>query len=224
MKKYITAFFTFIGYVTFLFVMGAGIVIYIGHRKSQAAEAAAIASYDGQVVPMYPEKIADTATKPEQILPEYTPISRTTVSASKTKHVRPRPAKTISNKPARTKTVVPDSYSLSTYKKASSIAAARKSTASAKKKTNIPTKKTTASTHAALGLPAQSVLRYQVTDLSNPRTGGRGISVYHTSELEKQAIRKINDLKELEKAASQIRNPSPTWESGLIKLVDSNHK
>lgn len=207
MKKYITAFFTFVGYVTFLFAMGAGIVLYIGHRKSQAAEAAVMSTQDGQVVSLTPEKQADTLTTQEQTLPHFQPISRKPLSATKTKPVR-KPTPTVSAKPATASVSAPATYAAPKVRQTVIVEKAAPKAPRKKRTTPKPT-------------PVQEylppcTLTWRATDnTASPRTGRRGYvpNVHETTELEKKA----RQMEELRQAAELIRNP-PVWESGVLKF------
>jgi len=213
MKKYITAFFTILGYTTFLFLLGAGIVICIGYRKSQAAEAAVMSTGDGQTVSMLPAKQTD-ATTPSmsvQTLPELEPVSprprrvKEKGAPAPTRHVPPAtpPAKPVAQVAAKTAT-----YTVPT--------AAKPTIATPPKE---KPKKTAPTTHAALGLPAESPRQYRATDNgANPRTGSRVPDVSAPpSELEQQAIRHARNIRQLEEETAKLRNP-PVEETDLMKL------
>lgn len=227
MKKYITAFFTFIGYVTFLFAMGAGIMLYIGYRKSQAAEAAVMTNQHGQVISLQPAKQADTLTTATQTLPDFQPISRKpAVSATKTKTVRhhaPRkPPTSVSAKPVAHTTTMSVEASAKMSAKPTWVKAKPK-VEKAKPRRNISSPaKTKKATQEKQELPPIT-LAFQATDSANPRTG-KGKShvpnVYETTELERQAKRNV-DLQQLKEAAEQLRNP-PVSESIIFKFLRGN--
>lgn len=213
MKKYIVAFFTFLGYVAFISLLGAGIVVYIGYRKSQAAEAAVMSSPDGQVVHMHPKKQTDTATTLPETLPHFQPISRKPVSAAaKPKSVRPKPDKK-ATKPAKSVSVAPAQY---TTVAAAPAATTRKPTATAKKPAairhvKIPAKHSPTAAKASmanLGLPAESIRAYRVTDNgASPRTGRGIINVAETTELERQVMKRAEEMRQLKAAVAKIRDP-----------------
>lgn len=216
MKNYIIAFFTFIGYTTFLFALGAGIVLYIGHRKSQAAEAAVMTTQDGQVVSMSPEKQADTLTTPAQTLPHFQPISRKPVSATKTKpvrHIQRKPDTPVSAPAMYAEPKVTRTITVEKSKPKATKTTVVKSKPKAKKP------RPAATIHADLGIPEEPQRGYQVTDrTASPRTGGSRIPDVHAepSELELQAKRQVQ-MEQLKQAAKEIREPKG-FESGLLKF------
>lgn len=224
MKKYITAFFTFVGYVTFLFAMGAGIVLYIGHRK--ALEKAQVET-SAQLI----EAPGLTPAKDKE--PELTPMQFQPLSAPPQVSTRPR-------KSAKTATVSVRSRPTTTAKKSVSVSApvtyaAPKEKRTIQAKTTKPQKvekaKTkqpaaTATTHADLGLPEQLHRTYRATDrATSPRTGGSRIPdvTAPPSELEKQAMRHAENIRQLEEETAKIRTP-PVEETDLMKLLSGGEK
>lgn len=216
--KYIRIFFTFLGYLTFTAIIGGATFWYIGYHKAQKKVESTVSLRE---ISMTPEKQPDTTTVSMSVqkLPEFQPISRKPLSASKPKPVR---AKT-DNKPPKTTpsvSVAPVTYAT---KKAAPAAIASKPVATAKKTVSARPVKSKAkhsptASHADLGLPAESTLSFRVTDNgTNPRTGRGIVNVYETTELERQVARRLEDLQQLKEAAELIRNP-PVHESGIMKM------
>jgi outer membrane biosynthesis protein TonB len=208
MKKYIVAFFTFLGYVFSIFLLGAGIVIYIGHRKSQSAKDAVMSSADGQVVRMSPEKQADSTTTLLQTIPDIQPISHAPVSApAKAKTVRAKPDKkpAKSAKPAQAPKPTPKPE-LATKPVAYAKPVSKPKQAKPKRtRQAAPIAYADAAPKPELGT---SILRYQVTDRAGrERTGHGVVNMDATSDLEKAAIRRAKAINELAAAADKIRNP-----------------
>lgn len=210
--RYIRIFFTFLGYCTFIALVGAASFWYIGYLKNKKQVESTVSFQD---ISMTPEK-----TVPERTLPEFEPISRPaaakpTAKAQKRKqptHYRPVKSSTPAAAPK------PVEYAASIEPAA--IRAPAKAKPIQKPAKSAKARKVKQPQYQAELPPC--TLSYKVTDNgASPRTGGRGVSVYETTELEKAVMTRMKAIKELEEAARQIRNPT-VRESGIIKLFSSN--
>lgn len=185
-QRYITAFFTFLGYCTFLFAMGAGVVVYIGYRKSMAHEAAVMASSPTQVIPMTP---ADTTTLLQELPePPYVSIrprksasvkKSASVPAKKTTPKKSAPVSVASSAAKTTEVSAPVTYAVPEKKR---TIVAKKESATAQKKAVRAKKKTAPATATATATATESMpplLRtWQATDHSNPRSGSASTTTY----------------------------------------------
>lgn len=215
MKKYITAFFTFIGYVTSIFLMGAGIVFYIGYHKQQKVVESTVEFRDISMTPVATEPAIPPGqlTAPTPVISPSMPVRRST-----TKSVR---------KPAPVSATTPPSKPVTM---SAPVSAPVSVPVSAQEKTFVPAKKTAAKTPKAkpqkptpkpAGLPPTSTLSFRVTDNgASPRTGRGIVNINQTTDLEQQVIRDLQ-LEAVRKAAETIRNP-PVWESGVVKYLSGN--
>lgn len=174
-------FFTFLGYCTFIFAVGAGTIIFIGYQKSKAHEAAVMASSPTQVVAMTPaneEAPADTATQWQE-LPEPPYVSvrpRTSTSVKKSasvpaKKTTPKKSAPVSASASVTKPAAvsaPVTYAVPEKKR---TIVAKKEVAAPLKKTVKAKKKTAPATATATEYMPPLLRTWQATDNSNPRTG-----------------------------------------------------
>lgn len=227
MRKYITAFFTFLGYCTFTIGIGLCTFFLWGYHKNRAAiqQPATITHY-GEVT-MTPVKTpaADTTAA----LPYFQPISKSpkksapqvsatqttkwTPAKTKTKTTKWTPAKKKPAKPVQTKTVLYTSLDDEPVS-----APAKQPTKWTPKAKTVKAKhvkaKATKTTNGQADMLGTSIVRYTATDAahSNTRaTRGYVPDVTKTTALEIE-VRRKKDLEEIKAAAELLRNP-PVWGS-----------
>lgn len=219
-RRVITAFFTFLGYLTFLSLILAAIVLYIGYRKAEK-RANATTDTSFKEVPMTPAKTpsADTTAA----LPYFEPISKAPkmsarqpakwtpkakTKKTKTKTAKPKPVRAVSVAPVLYTSLddEPESAAKKTAKWAPKAKTARAKTAK-------PAKAKLAAIVQA-NLPGTSIVQFKATDSNHSNTrAGRGYvpDVTKTTALEAE-VKRRKDLEEIKRAAETIRNP-PVWGS-----------
>ncbi len=213
-RRIVTAFFTFLGYLTFLSGILAAIFLYIGWRKAEKrANAATATSF--KEVPLTPVNTADTDTI--AALPHFEPISKSSkksapqASAKKSSKWTPKktkPAKSAAPKPVHAVSVPTVLYTSLDDEPVS----AKKTSKWTPKKTAKPKPKKTSIVQA--DIPGTSIVTWKATDdTSNPRAPKKKFKFYpnQTSALE-QEVRRKQQLQEIKDAAELIRNP-PVWGS-----------
>lgn len=207
--KYIRIFFTFLGYITFVALIGAGTFIYVGHLKK--VESQSVVSFQDNTgfhtdtIAMTPQKqtlelidptpISQPATRDHLVDPPATKRTKKAAAAPK-----PKPAPVAASKPitytAPTKAAVKPQK---TVKPARSAKPQRRSA---------PEPIAAANNNTDLGLPTTSIRTFQVTDRAGrERTGHGVVNMDATSDLERAAIRRARAINELSAAADKIRNP-----------------
>lgn len=228
--KYLRIFFTFLGYVTFLCLIGAATFWYLGRRKAQerAQVIESTVTYQDNADPGATTAVPMT---PARTLPDLEPISTSTAVPRMPAAERPR---------ITTRTTVPKA----TRPNPKPAPVERKPVlepityAAPKKETLKPTPKARRSAPPPsggggrgwgrdrneddrTGLPAAPLtVSYRATDnTASLRTGGRRLDMGKMSALEQDCARRAKAWRELEGASDQIRNPKPTWESGVVKVL-----
>jgi len=213
--KYIRAFFNFLGFLTFVAMLGAATFWFIGYQKNKV-HTSSVTFKDITLTPVKTEEV--TTTDSHETFPDFKPISR---PAAPDKLVEPRRIK-----PAAKPTVQPAKKAVSnTVPAVKPVTYVKKpKTIPAAPATRVPKKRPA----KALAKPATHTelspctLVFRATDNgASPRTGRGIVNVAETTELERAVIRRLNAEKELRDAASQIRNP-PVWESGVVKFFSQN--
>jgi len=201
--KYIRAFFNFLGFLTFVSMVGAATFWYVGYQRNKA-KTSTVTFKDVSMTPVK-EETATTTTE-QETLPEIQPISKPAardhlVEAKPNKTAR-KPAKTPAAKPTPVAKPVPVTYTVEKRKAApKSKPAAHKPARKAERKQSLPVP-------APQSDLSPCTLTFKATDRSgNERTGHGVVNVGETTELEKMAARRVEAIRELEAAAQQIRNP-----------------
>lgn len=172
------------------------------------AQAKAKANPESSIV--FQDNTAPTTPQKQELeLVEPTPISR---AAAPDRLVNPpakparkpatKPAKTIAAKPAPAAKPVPVTYTTTVTK------APAKRTPTRKPSRKIERQQAAAPTPAPQSDLSPCTLTFKATDRSgNQRTGHGVVNVSETTELEKQAARQVQAIRELELAGQQLRNP-----------------
>jgi len=205
--KYVRAFFNFLGFLSFVSMVGAATFFWIGYQRNKA-KTSTVTFKDVSMTPAKEETTTTTAADLETI-PDIQPISR---PAARDRLVDPKPtgkparkpatkpAKTAAAKPAPVAKPVPVTYTTT-----------EKRTAPAKRQ---PARKPARKIERQQPAPAPQTdlspctLSFKATDRSgNQRTGHGVVNVAETSELEKMAARRVEAIRELEAAGQQLRNP-----------------
>lgn len=202
--KYIRAFFNFLGFLTFVSMVGAATFWYVGYQRNKA-KTSTVTFKD---VSMTPVKETTTTTEPETP-PDIQPISRPAArdhlvdpkpTGKPARKPATKPAKTAAAKPAPVAKPVPVTYTTTEKRTApAKRQAARKPARKIERQQPAPAPQTDLS---------PCTLSFKATDRSgNQRTGHGVVNVAETSELEKMAARRVEAIRELEAAGQQIRNP-----------------
>lgn len=203
--KYIRAFFNFLGFLTFIAMVGAATFWYIGYQKNKVVSST-VTFKDVSMTPVKEETTTTTGADLET-LPEIQPISKPAardhlVDPKPSKPARKpatKPAKTIAAKPAPAAKPVPVTYTTTVTK------APAKRTPTRKPSRKIERQQATAPTPAPQSDLSPCTLTFRATDRSgNQRTGHGVVNVSETTELEKQAARKVQAIRELELAGQQL--------------------
>lgn len=198
--KYVRAFFNFLGFLTFIALVGAGTFWYIGYQKNKVSTS----TVTFKDVTMTPVKEETTITTNPETIPDIQPISR---PAARDHLVDPKPTKKAA-KPAKkpaakpAPVVKPVTYT-TTVKKAP-----EKRTPTRKPSRKPERQQAAAPTPAPQSDLSPCTLTFKATDRSgNQRTGHGVVNVSETTELEKMAARRVQAIQELELAGQQLRNP-----------------
>ena len=205
--KYVRIFFTFIGYLTFTALIGAATFIYIGHKKARAKSLGQVVS-NVNLADSTRSSLTTVAMTPmrNEEIAEPSPISTAVPTASAARKHR---AKELHGRP-KAKVKEPDPVAYIFREEPTPKEREWNPIESSKPK---PYKQAKPSRYhkpakqQASELP-QCTLSFRATDNnSSPRTGKGRVNVYETTDLEKQVIKRMQDIRQLEAAANQIRYP-----------------
>lgn len=206
--KYIRAFFNFLGFLTFVSMVGAATFWYVGYQRNKA-KTSTVTFKDVSMTPVKEE--TTTTTTEQETLPEIQPISRPAArdhlvdpkpTGKPARKPATKPAKTAAAKPAPVAKPVPVTYTTT-----------EKRTAPAKRQAaRKPARKIERQQPAPAPAPQSDLspctLSFKATDRSgNQRTGHGVVNVSETTELEKMVARRVEAIRELEAAGQQLRNP-----------------
>jgi len=203
--KYIRIFFTFLGYITFIAIIGAGTFWYVGMKKAQAkaranAETSITFQDNTDTIAMKPQKQTLELIDPTPISRPDTPDHLVDPPAKRTKKAAAAPKPKSAQAPKPTPKPEPATKPVAYAKPAAKPKQARPKR----------TRQTSAPIADAAPKPelGTSILRYQVTDRAGrERTGHGVVNMDLTSDLENAAIRRARAINELAAAADKIRNP-----------------
>lgn len=203
--KYIRAFFNFLGFLTFVSMVGAATFFWIGYQKNKT-QTSKVTFKD---VSMTPVKENTTTTEPETP-PDIQPISRPAArdhlvdpkpTGKPARKPATKPAKTAAAKPAPVAKPVPVTYTTTVEKPRTAPAKrqpARKPARKIERQQPAPAPQTDLS---------PCTLSFKATDRSgNQRTGHGVVNVSETTELEKMAARRVQAIRELEAAGQQLKS------------------
>lgn len=204
--KYIRAFFNFLGFLTFVSMVGAATFWYVGYQRNKA-KTSTVTFKDVSMTPVKEE----TTTTEQETLPDIQAISRPAArdhlvdpkpTGKPARKPATKPAKTAAAKPAPVAKPVPVTYTTT-----------EKRTAPAKRQAaRKPARKIERQQPAPAPAPQSDLspctLSFKATDRSgNQRTGHGVVNVSETTELEKMVARRVEAIRELEAAGQQLRNP-----------------
>lgn len=212
--KYIRAFFNFLGFLTFVTLIGAATFWFIGYQKNKV-QTSKVTFRDLTLTPVKVEEVT-TATPSRETFPDFQPISK---PAAPDKLVQPRGMRTKPvakpAKPAK-KPLKPEVKPVTYAKPSKPLASTPAKRTQSKKPARVRLER---AVHSDL---SPCTLTFRATDNgASPRTGRGIVNIAETSELEKATIRRLKAEKELQAAANQIRNP-PVWKSGIIEFFSQN--
>lgn len=222
--KYIRIFFTFLGYCTFICLVGAATFWYIGQKRAAAKAAANPEStivFQDNTAPTTPAAVdklrefapISRAAAPDKLVdPAAKPVVRKKPVAAPKPVAKPAPKPIVATKPA------PIAYATPTKAKPTAKVAPAKPAAKP-----APARKKPASHPIDTELPPPTI-SFRVTDNTRPARAGSGIDYNQVTDLEKAAKRHVEAVKQFEKETESLRNPK-VWESGLLKLItDTTNK